>query len=79
MTKADLKSATGFDTSAFAKKVDLTSLKSKIDKLYIDKLETAPVDLIKISDVVKNEVVIKVLSDELVKNLMPFRLLILVI
>ena len=79
MTKADLKNATAFDTSAFAKKVDLASLKSKIDKLYIDKLETAPVDLIKISDVVKNEVVIKVLSDELVKNLMPFRLLILVI
>ena len=79
MTKADLKNATAFDTSTFAKKVDLASLKLKIDKLYIDKLETAPVDLIKISDVVKNEVVIKVLSDELVKNLMPFRLLILVI
>ena len=27
-TKADLKNATGFDTSKFAKKVDLASLKS---------------------------------------------------
>ena len=32
-TKADLKSATGVDTSKFAKKVDLASLTSDVDKL----------------------------------------------
>ena len=52
-----LKNAAGVDTSKFAKKVDLASLKSKIDKLDIGKLETSPVDLSKPSDVVKNKVV----------------------
>ena len=32
-TKADLKNATGIDTSKFAKKVDLAHLKSDVDKL----------------------------------------------
>ena len=38
--KGDLKSATGIDTSDFAKKVDLATLKSNIDKL-----EKVPNDL----------------------------------
>ena len=38
-TKADLKNATGVDTSKFAKKVDLASLKSNVEKLDIDKLK----------------------------------------
>ena len=38
-TKADWKNATGVDTSKFAKKVDLTSLKSNVDKLDVDKLK----------------------------------------
>ena len=33
MRKVDLKNATGADTSDFAKKVDLASLKSEVDKL----------------------------------------------
>ena len=33
----------------------LSSLKSKMDKLYIGKLETTPADLSKLSNVVKNE------------------------
>ena len=36
-TKADMKNATGADTSKFAKKVDFTNLKSDVDKLDIDK------------------------------------------
>ena len=32
-TKADLKNATGFDTSDFAKKIDLAYLKFEVDKL----------------------------------------------
>ena len=38
VTKAVLKDATGIDTSHFAKKVDLASLKFEVDKLDIDKL-----------------------------------------
>ena len=53
-TKAVLKDATGVDTSNFAKKSDLFCLKSEIDKLDTYKLETTPVDLSKLSDVVKN-------------------------
>ena len=36
-TKADLKNAAGVDTSKFAKKVDLASVKSNVDKLDINK------------------------------------------
>ena len=45
-TKADLKNATGVDTSKFAKKVDLANLKSNVDKLDIDKLKKVPSGLI---------------------------------
>ena len=38
-TKTDLKNAAGVDTSKLAKKVDLASLKSYLDKLDIDKLK----------------------------------------
>ena len=44
-TKAGLKNAAGFDTSSFAKKVDLAKLKSDIDKLDIDKLKNIPTNL----------------------------------
>ena len=44
-TKADLKNSTGVDQSKFAKKVDLASLKSKVDKLDIDKLKKVPTGL----------------------------------
>ena len=42
VTKSDLKIAKDVDASKFAKKADLTSLKSDIDKLHIDKLQKAP-------------------------------------
>ena len=45
-TKADLKNATGVDTSNFAKKVDLASLKSNVDELDIDRLKNVPSGLI---------------------------------
>ena len=50
VTKADLKNAAGIYTSKFAEKVDLATLKSKTDKLNIDKLENTPVDLRKLSE-----------------------------
>ena len=44
-TKADLKDATGVNTSKFVKQVDLGSLKLEVDKLDIDKLEKLPTGL----------------------------------
>ena len=54
-----------FNTSTFAKKVNLATLKSETDKLDIIKLETTPVDLIKVSGLVKTEVVKKSVYDDL--------------
>ena len=65
-TKADLKNATGADTSKLAAKSDLPSLKTEEDKTYVDKLNTAPVDLSKLSNVVNKEVVKKTVYDKLV-------------
>ena len=55
-TKTDLKNVTHVDTSSFALKTNLASLKTEVDKLDIDKLAPIPVDLSKLSDVVKNDV-----------------------
>ena len=38
-TKSDFKNLTSGDTSDFAKKVYLATLKSNVDKLDVDKLE----------------------------------------
>ena len=57
--KADLKDATEIDTSNFVLKSNLASLKTQADKLNIDKLVPVPVDLSKLSGVVKNDVVKK--------------------
>ena len=65
-TKADLKDATGIDTSNFALKSNLASLKTEVDKLDIDKLLPVPVDLSKLSDAVKNNVLKKTVYDKLV-------------
>ena len=48
---------THVDTSSFALKINLANLKAEADKLDIDKLAPLPVDLSKLSDVVKNDVV----------------------
>ena len=59
VTKTDLKNVTHVDTSNFASKTNLASLKTEVDKLDIDKLAPVPVYLSKLSDVVKNDVVKK--------------------
>ena len=79
------KNATGTDTSSFAKKVDLTksnvgkldigklknvptnlsNLKSKVDRLDVP----VPVDLSKLTDVVKNNVVKKDVYNAKIKNI----------
>ena len=52
-TKTDLKNKTHVDTSSFALKTNWANLKTKIDKLDIDKLAPFPVGLDKLSDVLK--------------------------
>ena len=90
-TKADLKNATGVDTSKFAKKIGLanlkfdvdkldidhfknvpntlSNLKSKVDKLDVSILVPVPVDLIKLTDVVKIDVVKKYVYNAKIKNI----------
>ena len=58
-TKADLKNLTHVDNSSFALKTNLANLKTEVHKLDIDKLAPVPVDLSKLSGVVKNDVVKK--------------------
>ena len=64
--KAELKNATGIDTSRLTAKSDLASSKAEVDKIDVDKLKTGPVDLTKLSNLVINEVVEKTLYDKLV-------------
>ena len=63
-TKTDLKNVT--HVSSFTLKSNLASLKTEVDELNIDKLAPIPVDLSKLSDVVKNHVVKKTEYDNLV-------------
>ena len=84
-TKFDLKNATHVNTSDFAWKDDLaslksdvdkwkhasrylSSLKSKLDKLDVDKFTFIPVNLSKLSDVVKHYAIKKTEYDELVRK-----------
>ena len=65
-TKADIKNISHAGTSSFALKTNLANLKTEFDKLDIDKLAPVPIDLSKLSDVVKNDVVKKDVYDKLV-------------
>ena len=64
--KLILKNVTYIDASSFSIKTNLASLKTEVDKLDIHKLVPVPVDLSKLSDVVKNDVVKKAVYDKLV-------------
>ena len=57
------------DVSSFALLSNLASLKAEVDKLDIDKLVPIPVDLSKLSDVVKNDFVKKTEYNKLVTKL----------
>ena len=65
-TKTDLKNISHVDVSSFALKSNLASLKTEVDKLDINKLVPIPVDLSKLSDVVKSDVVKKTEVNKLV-------------
>ena len=65
-TKADIKNISHVVTSSFASKTNLANLKTEVDTLDIDKLVPVPVDLSKLSNLVKNDVVKKVVYNKLV-------------
>ena len=58
-TNVDLKNATGGDTLDLKKKLIWANLKSDVYKLVVDKVVPVPVDLRKLSDLVKIDVVKK--------------------
>ena len=64
-TKIDLKNVTHVHTSSFTLETNLGNLKTEDDKLDIDKLAPVPVDLSKLSDVVKSDVFKKTVYDKL--------------
>ena len=47
------------ELSSYASKTNLASLKTEVDKIDAEKLKTVPVDLAKLSNVVKNDIVKK--------------------
>ena len=65
-TKKYINDITHVDTSNFAIKTNLANLKTEVDKLDIDKLVPVPLDISKLSNVVKNDVVKKTVYDKLV-------------
>ena len=67
-TETDIKNISHVDTSVFALKTNLASLKTKLDTLDIDKLVPVPVDWSKLSDVVKKGVVKKDVYGKLAAN-----------
>ena len=71
-TNTDLKNVTHVDTSNFPLKINLASLKTEVDKLDIDKLAPVPVDLSKLSGIVKNDVVKKIVYDKLAAKVNKF-------
>ena len=58
-TKTDLKNVTHVDVSSFASKKFkiLARLKTEVGKMDVENLKTVPVDLAKLSNVFKNDVV----------------------
>ena len=58
-TKTDIKNISHVNTSRFALKTNLANLKTEVDKLDTDKLVPIPIDLSKLSHLVKNDVVKK--------------------
>ena len=61
-TKDDVKNITHVDLSSYASKTNLAALKTELDKIDTDKLKTVSDDLAKLTNVVKNETVKKLIS-----------------
>ena len=65
-TKTDIKNISHVYTSGFALKSNLANLKTEVNKLDIHKLVTVHVDLSKLCNVVKNDVLEKTVYDKLI-------------
>ena len=65
VTKTDLINVTHVDTSSFALKTNLATLKTEVDQLDIDKLVPVSTDLSKLINAVKNDAVEKDVYDKL--------------
>ena len=61
--KSYVQNATRIHTSKFAENVDLGILKYEVDKLDVDKLKTAPIDVTKLSEVLEKDVLQKTVYD----------------
>ena len=57
--KTDLKNIRHVDVCSFASKTNLTALKTEVDKIDLDKLMTASLDLAKLTNAVENDLVKK--------------------
>ena len=66
VTKTDLKNVSHVDVSSFALKSNLAGLKTEVGKMNAGKLKAVPVDLAKLSNVVKNNVIKKTEYNKLV-------------
>ena len=60
-TKDDVKNITHVEVSSYASKTNLAVLKTEVYKIDTDKLKTVPADLAKLSNVVKNDAVKKLI------------------
>ena len=58
-TKTDLKNINHVDVSSFVSKTNLAALKTEVDKIDTDKLQTTPADLAKLTNAIENDVVKK--------------------
>ena len=58
-TKDDVKNITHVAVSSYATKTNLAALKTEVDKLDTDKLNTTPADLAKLTNAVNNDLVKK--------------------
>ena len=65
-TKTGLENVSHDDVSSFALKSNLATLKTVVDKIDADKLKTVRIDLAKLSNVVKDDVVKKIEYNKLV-------------
>ena len=68
-TKKDTKDITHIDASGFASKTNLAALKTEVDKIDTDKLKTVPNVLAKLSNVVKNDVVMLLTFQSMLEGL----------
>ena len=64
-TKTGIKNISHVDTSRFALKTNLATLKTEVDQLDIDKLVPVPTNLSKLCNVVKKDVVKKTVYEKL--------------